>query len=540
MDAGPDMTQSDVVVPDSGKDGTISDADAADVSTPPPPDGSVVWLNHYNNNVYPFGQPAYADLAVNENGGLTYLVAGDFRTDPSAGDHFNFGTITLGPATGSDLVAGGLSATGSAVWAKTPTVMAGSANHYQALTVDSGGNVYVIGTTYASSITVKNALPGPTSFVAKLTATGTPLWDHAYTSSTNPVQGPMFVALAGSQLVVAMTYNGSITYDTGLTTNSSTGSDTDVFITALDTSTGATKWTGSFGSSNNDFVNGMVATPTGDVVLVGSMNGTMQGLTGPGLPLAQVGDAGTGQDLYVLKVDSTGKATTGLVMGDQASTVYPTGIAYTTGTIALTAYFTGAVDFGTGMLTATSVDGVVLTLNETTKKTNFAVQLAGSASDGFTAVTLDPWGEVVAAGWYGDSNASAQLGPQALPQTSVAVGGMVLAKWSTTGTLLWAHGYVPTLDGGAAPYITADASNVHDGITPTRVQTTSTGRIVVTATMTGGTDFGLGYQGQLSTFAYGHCTCKFCSACFLFNPPACCNTVVPGFSADGIVGVWQP
>jgi len=362
-----------------------------------------------------------------------------------------------------------------------------------------------------------------------------------YSSAGNPIYGPVAITLAGSSLVIAVTFTGSITYDTSMTLNSQGSGDSDAFVTALDVSNGTTQWAGAFGSPNNDSINTIAATPAGDVVVAGTLNGTMQGLQGAGMPVGQLGDAGTGTDVYVLKIDSTGKATYNLVYGDPASGAYVGGIAYQNGTIAVAGSFSGNVNFGKGTFASTGADGMVFTVNETTKATTFAVQLAGAATDGFTSVALDPWGEVVAAGRYGNSNASAQLGPQPLQQTSLGTAGMVLAKWSPTGTLLWAHGYVPTLDGGAPPYLTPDASDVPQTIVPVRVQTTSTGLIVVTGTMVGGTDFGTGYEGQVSTYAWGHCTCFTCNAtCLIVNPPACCTTVIPGWSADGIVGVWQP
>jgi hypothetical protein len=356
--------------------------------------------------------------------------------------------------------------------------------------------------------------------------------------------GPVAITLAGSHVVVAMTYQGSLTYDTGTTVSADAGTyDDNVFVTALDPTSGATIWAGSFGSQAYDSVNAMTATPQGDVVLTGTIGGTASGLAGAGMPLVQLGDAGTGTDLYVLKIDASGSSTYGLVFGEQSSTAQPNGIAYRNGTVAVAGQFNGNVDFGKGPLAGT-YDGVVFTIDDATKSTKWVAPLTGAAYDGFNSVAIDAWGEVVAAGYYGNANASAQIGAQALPQTSIEVSGMALAKWDASGTLLWAHGYIPTLNGGAPPYTTPDASDVPNMITPSRVMTTSTGQVVVVGTMTGGADFGKGYQGQLSTYGFARCTCtgfKACLTCSInVNPPACCSTVTPGYSGDGIVGVWQP
>ncbi len=539
---GNDGSQTDATITDGGN---VTDGEAG-IGPAPTPDGSLVWLNHYNNNVWPFSK-AFSDLAVNESGGLTYLVSGSFFA--ATNTHFNFGTINLGPSLGLDPVSGGVSSTGSSVWGTSPTTTAGSSNNddtYDAVAVDGNGDIYVFGSTVSASIKLKNTLPGPTSFVAKLTATGTPVWDHVYSQAGGRVSGgPAAITIAGNKVVVAMSFSGSLTYDTATTISADAGSgDVNVFVTALDPTSGATAWAGSFGSQGYDSVNAIAGSPQGDVVITGTIGGTASGFPGAGMPLVQLGDAGTGTDLYVLKIDASGSSTYGLVFGDQNSSAQPNGIAYRNGTIAIAGQFNGNVDFGKGPLAGSS-DGVVFTIDDATKKTNWVAPLTGAAYDGFITVGIDPWGEIVAAGYYGDTNASAQIGAQALPQTSTEVSGMVLAKWDGSGTLLWAHGYVPTLNGGAPPYNSPDASDITNLINPSRVMTTSTGQVVVVGTMTGGTDFGKGYQPQLSTYGWNRCTCtgKFnpCFApCNLGSPPACCNTVTPGFSADGIVGVWQP
>jgi hypothetical protein len=347
--------------------------------------------------------------------------------------------------------------------------------------------------------------------------------------------------VAGSNVVVAASFSSSITYDTGMTLNSQTGSDEDVFITALDQAGGTTQWAGEFGSTNNDNVGAITATPTGAVLLAGLMTGTMQGLQGAGMPVTLLGDAGTGGDLYILKVDPSGKAIYNLVYGDPNSGTTAGGIAYGNGAIAVAGTFSGSIDFGKGTFTSMGNDGMLFVVDETSKKTTFATQLGGAASDGFTTVAIDPWGEIIGAGYYGNQNASAQLGSQVLQQTTLNTAGMVLAKWNPTGSLLWYHAYVPTLDGGAPPYVTPDSGNAPEAITPARVQVTSKGVVVVAGTMGGGADFGKGYEGQVSTFPWGRCTCFKCyPGCFIINPPTCCNTPSAGWSADGILGVWQP
>jgi len=528
---GPDATSDNNVVPqpDASVDAPSTDAEAG-LGPAPTPDGGLVWLNHYNSN------QGFNDLVVNENGSLTYVVAGSFLTDPNAGNQFHFGSVNLGPAPNVDLFSGAVTGTGTALWGKSAATTTNSGTNVDSLTavaVDSLGNVYAFGSSMSATVTLKDTLVGPTSFIVKLSPTGTPLWEHPYTSQSSTVTGPVSLGVSGSSLVVAMTYYTSVTYDTGKTVSSQGGSD--VFVTSLDTNTGSTQWTESFGSSGNDSVTQIAMTPQGDAILVGPLMADMSEQDA-GFSLPLIGDAGTGTDLYVIKISASGTPLYGLTYGDPASWVHATGVAYRNGTIAIAAGFGGSVDFGKGTLTSTSADGVVFTIDEATKKTNFSAQLAGTAYDSFTSVAIDPWGEVVATGTYGVySPAAAQIGSQALPQTSISVAGMVLAKWNASGTLLWTHAYVPTLNGGGAPYSTPDAANGQQSVVGMRVQTTSTGVIVLTGSMTGGTDFGQGYQAPLSTIQTLF-KCGGTPTCYLTNTCKYC----PGVPTDGLIGTWSP
>ncbi len=531
---GPDATTDNFVPPPDASGDAIADGEGG-IGPAPTPDGGLVWLNHYNSN------HGFSDLVVNESGGITYVIGGAFGTDPGAGNTFNFGSINLGPATGYDLFAGEVSSTGSSLVGKSAatSAVAGDAQSqnldiYTTVAVDSSGNIYAYGSSTSASITLTSTLSGPTSFVVKLSPTGAPLWQHPYAEQNSGVDGPVSLAVSGSTLFAAMSYSGTLTYDNGVSVTSQ--SSEDVFITAIDTTTGATIWAKSYGSGGNDYVGQLTTTPQGDAILVGSLNGNL-GEADAGFSIPQIGDSGTGQDLFVLKVSKTGTPTYGLAYGDPSSGVTPTSVAFNNGTIAIAGSFGGAVDFGKGTLTSVVGDGFVMTIDETTKQTKFVAQLTGSANDGFTSVALDPWGEVIAAGTYGQYNGGAQIGAKVLPQTSVAVAAMVLAKWDASGTLLWTDSYVPTLDGGGAPYGAPDAANGVESIVPTRIQTTNTGIIVLTGAMAGGTDFGQGYVSQLSTL-HPPFKCGGTPLCNITFPPTC--IYCPGVPVDGIIGTWRP
>jgi len=206
--------------------------------------------------------------------------------------------------------------------------------------------------------------------------------------------------------------------------------------------------------------------------------------------------------------------------------VYMTGVASSAGTLALSGYFdgTGAIDFGKGLVTSQgNDDGFVIAYDEATSTTKFVNILAGVGTDGFDAVDVDQWGEVVAAGTYGRDSSTAAIGTTLLPQPPTSTAGMVLAKWSATGTALWVHPFIPSApDGGVLTVPTEEI------LVSVRVHTNSAGQVALIGNMSAGADFGSGYQGILSTLVPTYChKIGFCK---------CSN----GPPIDGFVGLWQP
>ncbi len=265
------------------------------------------------------------------------------------------------------------------------------------------------------------------------------------------------------------------------------------------------------------------------------MQGTLTGLSGPGFPLVTGGDGGTtGTEAYVVKLDATGKPVYAFAETSDptAGASFGLGVAESGNTLAIGGYFLGTVDLGQGPVTSQGgYDGFVSVIDETSMKATTVAPLAGLGDDSIRSVALDAWGNLFLAGTYGDNTpASASLGTALLPQTTTGVVGMVLAKFDPTGKLLWSHPFVPTApDGGVADPSGGD----HQSIVAMRLRALASGEVAVAGEMSGGVDFGAGYQQVLSTL----------------NVPTYCGLIISGGHSycscgarvpDGFVGVWHP
>ncbi len=543
---------------DATSDATLSDASDANVDSPPPPptpDGGLAWFQHFNTSY------TFEDLAVNEKSGPTFVVAGGFATD--AGGMVTMGSHQIGPSMGNadDLLAT-LNASG-VVWALTqqpgpvyvtdaggcgaPSV---NVDWFSSVAVDANGIIYVAGSTSSNLFILKDEFSGPTSFVAAFSAAGSPLWEHFYKvnnnvvngatdtfgtgDSTNNPSGKMQLAASGNKVFVSFGFSGSLAYEGDGGAPITSQSSQDVFVAALDTSTGATLWHTTFGSTADDTVEQIVTTTKGEVLLVGTMSGTMTGPSGTGFPLALVGDGGGGTDAYLVKLDGNGNAVYATAFGDQGSS-NTTGatVAYANGAVAVGGYFFGTVDFGKGPVTAQAgVDGFLVVLDDATQKANYVAALAGSGDDYIRGVALDAWGDALVVGAYGNGNiggSSSQLGASTIfPQTLQDVNAMIVAKLSPTGTVLWSHALMPSAPDGGPPSPSVGIAMLNG----MRARATNAGQLVVAGGMNNGADFGSGYQPLLSAVPVTD-SCHF--VCF-----GGCKCNCNGPVVDGFVAAWQP
>ena len=232
------------------------------------PDGTELWTRQ-------FGTDAWTEalgIAVDRSGNV--LVAGD--TEGALPGQSNAGL--------RDAFVRSYSPDGTERW----TRQFGTGQWDEALGVaaDSHGNVIVAGDT-------RGALPGQTmvgdgdAFVRSYTPDGIERWTHQFGTPGTSIATSLAVD-AADYVVVAGSTQGVLSGQTRV-------GGADVFLRDYGPD-GADRWTRQFGSSEDDYAQGVAVDPAGKVVVAGTTNGVLtagQPWGGDGFPDAFVAEFGT-------------------------------------------------------------------------------------------------------------------------------------------------------------------------------------------------------------------------------------------------------
>jgi len=219
--------------------------------------GAHVWSERWGGTV----SDAIQAVAVDPSGNIA--TTGTFQ-----------GTTNLG---GSNLLAGSIEAfvaryasTGAHSWSYR---LGGPAQDYATgVACDASGNVFCTGyfsgsATFPSATLV--AAGGFDIYLLKFNVAGTQQWAQRYGSLNSEYANWVSVDASGNVLLTGMFYD---TFNLGGSTLTSNG-DTDIFIGEL-TTAGVHRWSRSFGATQSDRGNVIVASPAGDAIFTGTFMGT--------------------------------------------------------------------------------------------------------------------------------------------------------------------------------------------------------------------------------------------------------------------------
>lgn len=334
------------------------------------------------------------------------------------------------------------------------------------LTLDGSGNLilagYFSGTAdfdMGAGVANRTSTGGRDCFVAKYTSAGTLLWVTTFGSAGDDDLNQTVVAGGGAVYVTGF-FTNSMTV--GSSTLTSAGGE-DGFVAKLDAS-GNHVWAYALGGAGNDSGNGIGVDGSEQVWVTGDFTGTMD--LDPGAGTSNVTSAG-GADLFAIQLNSSGAFQRGFRLGSGGTETANVGAAWvkSDGTLVLSGYFTGTVDFdpGIGMQTVTSrgnADAFVAVYSSTGAYQR-AWGLGGLLQDGGHRVACDASGNFYVSGWARES-ADFGGGTVTLNGTAQASDAYV-AKYSPSGTLAWAVNLGGAVSGSANLGIVAGMALHADG-----------------------------------------------------------------------------
>jgi len=395
------------------------------------PGGALSWAKNFGTTGYTTANAVAIDPT---NGGV--VVAGYF------GGTVNFGSGLLtshGDATaGDDTFVALFDKNGGYAWAKDfgDGLLVGA----YGVAIDASGNV-AIGGVFQGSVTFGGSTHTQVGnidvFVAELDSAGTYLWSKSFGSPGNFQQiNTVAVDGAGDVLIAG----------TGESVDFGGGAETGYFIARFD-STGAYKWSNAFAATTSQTGPWLAVDASGNMILAGSFNATVD--FGGGT-LTSAGSA----DAFVAKFDPAGAYQWAKQYGDSSEQDISKVATDANGNIVVTGDFSGTINFGTGVLTATTMGG-----NDFLAKVNptgsgvWADEFSGSASGFLNAgsVAVDGCGGATITS---DFSGTVDYGGGVL--SSEGSGSAAIASFDASGHYRWAY--------AGGPPSTASESSVAYGM----------------------------------------------------------------------------
>jgi len=364
-----------------------------------------------------------------------------------------------------------------AQWARKATFIGyDGSSVFESVAVDSSGNIYAAGyqsgegvCTYGEGVSIAGTNSNNKVILVKYNSTGTALWAKSetagtYTSEFNSVavDSSGNVYAAGEQLGT-----GSFTYGEGVSV-AGTSSGYNVVLVKYNSS-GTALWAKSVtAGTNHSRFNSVAVDSSGNIYAAGEQWGTGSFTYGEGVSVAGTyGGTFSGGSVVIVKYNSDGVAlwaksvTTGTsisrfnsVAVDSSGNVYAAG----------SQNGDGVYTYGPGVSVAVTYGGssssVVLVKYNSTGTALWAKSVtAGYRSSYFNSVAVDSSGNVYAAGkqdgtlslTYGD-------GVSVAGTCDFDSGNVVLVKYNSTGTALWARSVTAGISASRFNSVAVDSS----------------------------------------------------------------------------------
>ncbi len=369
------------------------------------------------------------------------------------------------------VVAGGSMASGTALWARTVSSGANS-SVFNSVAVDGSGNLYAAGEQlglgafgYGNGVSAAGASDGANAVLVKYDISGTALWARTVSSGLNWSQFRSVAADTSGNLY-AVGYQqgtGTFTYGSGVTasgTNSSGGNAVIVKYSAA----GAALWarTVTSGSNNSEFTS-VAFDASGNLYVAGSQQGSGIYTYGGGVTAA--GSYEYGSNAVLVKYNSSGMAlwartvstsTEPYDSGFSAVAVDTFGNVYAAGSQS----GTGTCTYGPGVTaTGTYVASNVVLVKYNASGTALWARTvsSGPSASAFSGVAIDASGNSYVAG-YQQGTGTYTYGPGVTATGTYINNNIILAKYDTTGSAVWARSIGSGQDNSAFLSVAIDGS----------------------------------------------------------------------------------
>jgi hypothetical protein len=315
----------------------------------------------------------------------------------------------------------------------------------QSMVVDAAGNIYTTGhfsntVDFDPSVGTFNltSAGGLDVFVTKQNSQGELLW-AVRAGGPQDIQASSIAVDATGNVYVTGYFLGTADFDPRPSDiENLTAAQADVFVWKLSPA-GAVVWAKRAGGSGFDSGSSLALDSAGDVYVTGQFIGTAEFNFG-GVPSPLISD-GAAADVFLWKLDSAGVIRVIRQYGGPENDVGADIAIDAAGSVYLTGYFTGTVDFNpTGAavnLTSNSAAGDVFVLKLSNFVTQWAKRAGGSSFDDGDSIDVDSTGNVYVTGnFQGPADFTSNGNPVTL--TSAGQDEVFVWKLDSAGAGVWA------------------------------------------------------------------------------------------------------
>jgi hypothetical protein len=399
------------------------------------------------------------DVAVDSAGNI--IAAGEFY------DTVDFGG---GALTGGGVYLAKFDASGNHLWSKS--FANASVWEYQCLAIDGAGNIILMG-DFSDTIDFGGGVltsAGLTDiFLAKFDASGNHLWSKRFGDLFweyglgVTVDGDGNIILTG-QFITTVDFGGGVLTCAG---------GSDMFLAKFGAS-GTHLWSQRFGDADSEAGYRVATDCAGNIAVTGYFDGTVD--FGGGV----LTSAGLG-DIFLAKFDASGTHLWSQGFGDEFEQTVNGMAMECTGSIVVTGYFEGTVDFGGGVLTSAGMNDIFLAKFDAAGTHLWSQRFGDSSYQYSNGVAIDGAGNAIITGYF---RGNVDFGGGTL---TALYSNVFIARFNASGSHLWSEGF---------GYYSTNYTQAGYGVT-----VDGAGNAIVTGSYNGYVDFG---GGELPFSGYGY------------------------------------
>lgn len=328
-------------------------------------------------------------------------------------------------------------------WAKS---LGSSASSDQAwcTKTDAAGNVFMAGYFQGgfyfnpqSSSNLAQVYGGEDIFIAKYSPSGTLLWGKTIGGAGQERATGLAIDDNGNVAICGF-FGGTADFDPGSASfNLTSAGSRDIFVVKLDAN-GGFLWANRFGSTTVDEANAVCFDPSGNVLLTGLFEGTVD--FNPGSAVNNF--SATSYDIFILKLSPNGSYIWNIRLGSnpaeqgRAIACDASGNVYTTGSYASNLDF----DPGSGQayLTTPGVYDAYLLKLDADGNFIWVRNVGGASSEFALSMALDADGSVILGGYF-EGTAVFNTAAPVVSYTTAGWHDAFILKYSSGGTFAWAR-----------------------------------------------------------------------------------------------------